>query len=191
MAPEGSVHLAEALGDEIRPRSEFRISGKSRLGPKPLRGGRRYDQATVDRPSGVIAGSPTVSRCTLSIMRKRPMIISIEDEIDGEDARITVILDWADQPWHGQAIGSTSAQPRLAGEAALDAIRLLTGGQVEIELLAVATSDFGTARVALAQVRFGDDEVLVGSALQAEADGRMAAVRAVMDAINRRIELIL
>ena len=128
---------------------------------------------------------------TLSIMRKRPMIISIEDEIDGEDARITVILDWADQPWHGQAIGSAAAQPRLAGEAALDAIHLLTAGRVEVELLAVATSDLGAARVALAQVRLGDDEILVGSALQGEADSRLAAVRAVMDAINRRLELIL
>ncbi len=128
---------------------------------------------------------------TLSIMRKRPIIISIEDEIDGEDARITVILDWADQPWHGQAIGSAAAQPRLAGEAALNAVLLLTDGQVKVELLAVATSDLGAARVALAQVRFGDDEVLVGSALQGEADGRLAAVRAVLDAINRRIELIL
>jgi len=132
-----------------------------------------------------------VSAGTLSIMRKRPMIISIEDEIDGEDARITVILDWADRPWHGQAIGSAAAQPRLAGEAALDAIHLLTAGRVEVELLAVATSDLGAARVALAQVRLDGDEILVGSALQGEADSRLAAVRAVMDAINRRLELIL
>lgn len=129
--------------------------------------------------------------CNLSSMRKRPIIISIEDEIDGEDARITVILDWADQPWHGQAIGSAAAQPRLAGEAALDAIHLLTSGEVEIELLAVATSDLGAARVALAQVRLDNDEILVGSALQGEADSRLAAVRAVLDAINRRLELIL
>lgn len=119
------------------------------------------------------------------------MIIGIEDEIEGEDARVTVILDWADQPWHGQAIGSSAARPRLAGEAALDAVRLLTDGEVEVELLAVATSDLGAARVALAQVKLGDEDVLVGSALQSEADGRLAAVRAVMDAINRRLELIL
>ncbi len=124
-------------------------------------------------------------------MRKRPVIVSIEDEIDGEDARVTVTLDWADRPWHGQAIGSAASRPRLAGEAALEAVNLLTEGELEVELLAVATSDLGAARVALAQVKLGGEEVLVGSAMQGEADGRLAAVRAVMDAINRRLELIL
>ena len=119
-------------------------------------------------------------------MRKHPVIIGVEDEVDGRDARVTVILDWADQPWHGQAIGSATTRPRLAGEATLDAVNLLTNGAVDLELLAVATSDCGTEQVALAQVRFGSDAVLVGSALQDEADGRLAAVRAVMDAINRR-----
>jgi hypothetical protein len=124
-------------------------------------------------------------------MRRRPVIIGIEDEIDGEDARVTVILDWADQPWHGQAIGAADATPRLAGEAALAAVSKLTDGGLDIELLAVATSDVGAARIALAQVKMGTEDVLVGSALQAEEDGCLAAVRAVMDAINRRLELIL
>lgn len=124
-------------------------------------------------------------------MRRRPVIVAVEDDVDGEDARITVTLDWADQSWHGHAIGSSAVQPRLAGEAALDAVARLTEGRVEAELMAVATSDFGSARIALAQVRYGEDETLVGSALQGEADGRLAAVRAVLDAINRRLELAL
>lgn len=124
-------------------------------------------------------------------MRKRPMIIGIEDEIDGEDARVTVTLDWDDRSWHGQAIGAASSRARLAGEAALAAVTKLTDGSIEVELLAVATSDLGAARIALAQVRFGHDQVLVGSALQGEEDGRLAAVRAVMDAINRRLGPLL
>ena len=128
---------------------------------------------------------------TLPRMRKRPIIIGIDDEIDGEDARVTVTLDWADQPWHGQAIGTSDSRPRLAGEAALAAITKLTDGAIDLELLAVATSDMGAARVALAQVRFGPDEILIGSAFQGEADDRLAAVRAVMNAVNRKLELIL
>ncbi|MEE9298551.1 MAG: hypothetical protein V3V29_05905 [Acidimicrobiia bacterium] len=124
-------------------------------------------------------------------MRIRPIIVGIEDDIDGADARVTVRLDWADRSWHGQAIGSADAQPRLAGEAAIAAVTSLIDDEIEMELLAVATSDLGAARVALAQVRYGKDEILVGSALQGEADGRLAAVRAVMDAINRRLERIL
>lgn len=124
-------------------------------------------------------------------MRKRPIIIGIEDDVDGDDARVTVTLDWQNQPWHGQAIGSSSTRPRLAGEAALDAVHHLTDVEVPFELLAIATTDLGATRVALAQVRYGTDEILVGSALQDEADGNLAAVRAVMDAINRRLELVL
>jgi hypothetical protein len=124
-------------------------------------------------------------------MRKRPVIISVEDDIDGDDARITVTLDWDERSWHGHAIGETSAQPRLAGEAALAAVEKLTGGQVDAELLAVATTDLGVAQIALAQVKYGSDETLVGSALQGESDSSLAAVRAVLDAINRRLELIL
>ncbi len=54
----------------------------------------------------------------------------------------------------------------------------------------MATTDVGVAQIALAQVRYGDDE-MVGSAMQGEADGNLAAVRAVMDAINRRLELLI
>jgi hypothetical protein len=124
-------------------------------------------------------------------MRKRPIIIAVEDDVEGDDARITVVLDWEGRSWHGHAIGAADTQPRLAGEAALDAISKLSAGRVAAELLAVATTDLGVARIALAQVRYGDDETLVGSALQGEADGRLAAVRAVLDALNRRIELII
>lgn len=124
-------------------------------------------------------------------MSKRPIIVGIEDEVDGADARVTVTLDWEDQPWHGQAIGSSRARNRLAGEAALEAVDRLTGSQLDLELLAVATSDLGAAQIALAQVRYGPDEILVGSAMQREADGQLAAVRAVMDAINRRLELVI
>lgn len=121
-------------------------------------------------------------------MRRRPIIVSVEDDVDGDDARVTVTLDWDDRSWHGHAIGSSGTTARLAGEAALDAVERLTHGSFKAELLAVATTDVGAARVALAQVQHGVDDVLVGTALQQEPDGGLAAVRAVMDAINRKLE---
>jgi hypothetical protein len=121
----------------------------------------------------------------------RPIIVSIEDDTDGEDARVTVTLSWADRAWHGQAVGSAANRPRLAGEATLDAVAHLAEKAPGFELLALATTDVGAARVALAQVRFGAGEILVGSAVQGEADDRLAAARAVMDAINRRLTTVL
>ncbi len=121
----------------------------------------------------------------------RPAIISIYDDIAGDDARITVRLDWSERSFEGSAVGSAGEQIRLAGEAALDAVVKIVDGSIELELLAVATTDFGNASVALAQVRFDHGDVLVGSALLGDVDHRLAAVRAVMDAINRRLEPLL
>jgi hypothetical protein len=124
-------------------------------------------------------------------MRARPVIVSVEDDVDSDDARVTVTLDWADKSFHGHAIGSVTERTRLAGEAALDAVSRIVDRAIDLELLAVATSDLGAASIALAQVRYGRDDVLIGSALQGEVDDRLAAVRAVMDAVNRRLELAL
>lgn len=124
-------------------------------------------------------------------MTGRPIIVSIEDDTDGDDARVTVTLSWADRDWHGHAVGSATSRPRLAGEATLDAVTHLTDETPPLELLALATTDLGAARVALAQVRYGPSEILVGSAVQGEVDDRLAAARAVMDAINRRLSAVL
>jgi hypothetical protein len=121
----------------------------------------------------------------------RPAIVSISDDVTGDDTRVTVRLDWAERSYEGLAVGSHAEQVRLAGEAALDAVVKIVDGSIELELLAVATTDFGNASIALAQVRFDHGDVLVGSALLGDVDHRLAAVRAVMDAINRRLEPLL
>jgi hypothetical protein len=116
--------------------------------------------------------------------------VSIEDDVESGGARVTVTLDWDTRSWHGHAVGAADQRVRLAGEATLDAVNRIIDGAADLELMAVASTDVGAANVALAQVRY-DDGVLVGSALQGEADERLAAVRAVMDAVNRRLERIL
>lgn len=67
----------------------------------------------------------------------------------------------------------------------------MLGDRIAFELLAVATSDLGSESVALAQVRLDGSDVLVGSALEREADPGLAAARAVMDAVNRRLTKLL
>jgi hypothetical protein len=127
-------------------------------------------------------------------VNQRPAIVAIEEDADGDDVRVTITLDWQDHPHYGTSIGSADPphRPRLAAEAALRAVEEICDDRVPLELMAVATADVGRARVALAQVRLGDDgEVLVGSALLAGADPSLAAVRAVMAALNRRLGRLL
>ena len=117
--------------------------------------------------------------------------MSITDEITGGDARVTVTLDWEDRKWHGHAVGSSRERARLAGEATLDALRRLTPDTGDLELLALASTPVDGIKVALAQVRMGGMETLVGSAMLDDGDDGTAAVRAVLDAVNRRIQRLL
>ena len=128
-------------------------------------------------------------------MTERPAIVAIEQDADGDDVRVTITLDYGNRQHYGQAIGRADPphRPRLAAEAALRAVEGLAGNTLDLELLAVATAALGEARIALAQVRLGGvgENILVGSALIREDDPSLAAVRAVMDALNRRLGAVL
>ena len=137
---------------------------------------------------------PRSDASSLRPVNQRPAIVAIEEDADGDDVRVTITLDWRDRRHYGTAIGRADPphRARLAAEAALEAVEHMGGDRLQIELMAVATADIGDARVALAQVRLGDDgEVLVGSALLADAGPSLAAVRAVMAALNRRLGRVL
>jgi len=123
----------------------------------------------------------------------RPAIKTIEGDVEGDDARITVVLDLRGEQFFGQALGDARPQhrARLAGEAALRAVESLARGSATLDLLAIAAADLGDQRVALAQVGLPDGSVLVGSALIRDGDTQTAAVKAVMDALNRRLPTLL
>lgn len=127
-------------------------------------------------------------------MTDRPAIIRISEAIEGDDARVMITLEWADTAFHGEAIGSAGAEhrARLVGEATLHAVEKVTEGRVHLDLEAVATQDLGVVQVALAQVNLTETgESLVGSALVSEHDPSAATVKAILDAINRRLVTVL
>ena len=83
-------------------------------------------------------------------------------------------------------------RPRLVGEATLRAVERVTEGRLVLDLTAVATTDLGDARIAMAQVRTGQStDSLVGSAMIRENDPSKATARAVLDAINRKLETVI
>ena len=104
---------------------------------------------------------------------------------------VTISLALDDNAFDGVAIGDGDHMPRLAGEATLRAVEKMLPDDVDLELLAVATADLGAARIAFAQVRLGPDEVLVGNALLGTNDPTLAAAKAVMNALNRRLGTLL
>lgn len=115
----------------------------------------------------------------------------IHESGDDDVARAAVTLAWQDAEFVGEAEGSNQAslRPRLIGEATLRAVEAVTSNSIALTLDAIATTDLGGVQIAMAQVSLdGDDEALVGSALLGENDEVAATVKAVLDALNRRIE---
>jgi hypothetical protein len=126
-------------------------------------------------------------------MTERPALVRIEQQSDGKEARVVITLGWHEHEYLGEALGSPeeAARPRLLGEATLRAVEALSAERIDLALEAIATTYLGDSRVAMAQVEMGKSDSLVGSAMLREDDPAAAPVRAVLDAINRRLELVL
>jgi hypothetical protein len=127
----------------------------------------------------------------------RAQIVSLQEVPDGNRATVSVTLSW-----HGeQAVGETtgpaaaSARLRLVGEATLRALERLLPEAPPLALDAIGTPVVGMRNVVIAIVvnATGTGEaVSVGSAVaDDDAAGGDAAVRAVLDALNRRIPQLL
>ena len=125
-------------------------------------------------------------------MRRRPAIITIEETDLGTDASCVVTLAYDNAQFYGRSLGPSdpSGRPRIVGEATLRAVEAVTDGSIDLSLEAVALTDMGDAVVALAQVAInnGSGMTLVGSAMVDDHDLSKATVKAVLDALNRRLE---
>jgi hypothetical protein len=127
-------------------------------------------------------------------MRNRPAIVQIDEHTNDEETSVTISLSWQDEHFFGTAIGSSdaSARPRLVGEATLRAVEEVAEQRIKLHLEAVATTDLGGTTIAMAQVLMDGVPIpLVGSALLSEHDATAATVKAVLDAINRRLSQVL
>ena len=120
----------------------------------------------------------------------RPFLATIEQRSTGPRASVTVTVGRGDQSYEGSSEGNADPgqRARLVGEATLRAVEALSTNPVHYELTAVATTDLGPVRVALAQVREdGWSDYLIGTSLVRDGDSAAATAKAVLDALNRRI----
>ena len=127
-------------------------------------------------------------------MSNRPAIVQIDEHTTDEEATVTISLSWQDEHFFGTSTGSPDlgARARLVGEATLRAVEEVTEHRIKLQLEAVATTELGETQIAMAQVLMDGVPIpLVGSALLSEHDATAATVKAVLDAINRRLESVL
>ncbi|HJU82505.1 MAG TPA: hypothetical protein VJ796_12275 [Acidimicrobiia bacterium] len=121
-------------------------------------------------------------------MAPRPALSTIDQQLVGARAVIEVTLTASHNQYRGrvEGDGGPSHRHRLVGEATLRAIRNLSP-DLGFDLSAVATSDLGNLKIALAQVHRNGQE-LVGSAIVRGGDPAVATAKAVLDAVNRLLD---
>jgi hypothetical protein len=123
---------------------------------------------------------------------ERPVILGIKEEPDGSRLTVRVTLGWHDNDHVGTASGpaATSARLRLVGEATIGALESLYPDMPPLALDSVGTAAVGmrTAVIAVVvgSVRSSEEEIVVGAALS-QGDTSETTVRAVLDALNRRL----
>ncbi|WKZ82397.1 MAG: hypothetical protein QY307_09985 [Acidimicrobiia bacterium] len=120
----------------------------------------------------------------------RPAIKGVHEIPEGARTTVAVTLHWYGEDHVGTATGpaSPAARMRLVGEAATRAVEGLLPGEA-LALDAVGATAIGMRTVVVAVVvSTGDrgEEIAVGSAIS-QGDESEAVVRAVLDALNRRI----
>ena len=163
-----------------------RCTVKGAFGLAPTGGAPGPSSTPPISPAGALACLP---------MQHRAVIADIAQADEDAGAMVTITLDVGGVEHRGAAVGSIDLRdrPRIIGEAALRAVESMSGGTLDLELLAIATAGIGDTQVAVAQVKLNPfEEVLVGSAmLNDDDDPAWAAARAVMDALNRRLSALL
>lgn len=121
----------------------------------------------------------------------RPVIVDILEEPVGSRLTVTVTLAWQNAMISGVASGPSAATTRLRsiGEATVAALEHALEDDAAVALSALETPTVGEREVAVAQIVIvsgGEERVLVGSALVGPNNAQ-AAVRAVLDAVNRLV----
>lgn len=119
----------------------------------------------------------------------RAAILRIEEDTDRDSAAVAVTLVWNGQEARGEASGTPedTRRPTLVGRATLNAIEGFGG--TTFRLIDTTVARAGGFDIAVVAVHDPGilDHPLVGSAAVCEGNLNLAAARATLDAVNRRL----
>jgi hypothetical protein len=124
----------------------------------------------------------------------RPKLLRIKESTDNTRANLTVTLGWENTEYAGNASGpdAASARLRLVGQATLHAMESMFAETPPLALDAIGPASVGMRTALIAVIVFASkdgEELVVGSALS-QGDDDEAAVKAVLDALNRRLPAV-
>jgi len=151
------------------------------------------EDAVVD---GVVDGGVGPAPASVPSPRAvRPSIARMHLVSSGLDVAASVTLSSGDRTAVGEATGAASQTGvhRAVAAATLRAVEQLSEGQVRFELDHVEVTPMGSERtvlVSMTMLSARGSERLTGAAGVRE-DVRQAVIRATLDALNRRLEMLL
>jgi hypothetical protein len=186
-----SVHAVRIIGDRDRVREVHVLAAPDKAAKQVV----RDVQTLVLARFGIDLDRRLISVVQIGPDRlradgERPVILGVHEIPEGNRTTVAVTLRWHGEEYAGTATGpaAPSARLRLVGEAALRATEGTIGDEA-LALDAVGASAVGMRRVIVViVVSTGPrgEEIAVGSALS-QGDDAECTVRAVLDALNRRI----
>jgi hypothetical protein len=122
------------------------------------------------------------------IMAMRPELIMLDEKREGDLLTVEAVLIRNNEEFRGKATGPADESEHLdiICRATLDAAKIASDRQLDVDFAGLAITDVQSKPIALALVRVdGGENVYVGTA-RVKSDGVTKAVsRAIMDAINR------
>jgi len=186
-----SVHAVRIIGDRDRVREVHVLAAPEKAAKQVVRDVQtlvlaRFGIDLDRRLISVVQIGPDRLRAD----QERPVILGVHEIPEGARTTVAVTLRWHGEEYAGTATGpaAPSARLRLVGEAALRGIERIVGDEA-LALDAVGAPAVGMRRViVVVVVSTGPrgEEIAVGSALS-QGDDADCTVRAVLDALNRRI----
>jgi hypothetical protein len=122
---------------------------------------------------------------------RRAAILRIEEDTDGDGADVAVTLGWDGEEIRGTAAGGPddARRARIVGEATLQAIEEITAETDGFRLIDTTLASAGGVDIAIVVVEDPGlvGHPLIGAAVICEGNRNLAAARATLDAVNRRL----
>jgi len=125
----------------------------------------------------------------------RPKLVMVKHEIFGRKAKVEVVLEYEGEEYAGSEQGPTSKSGnlRMVAMATLAALEKMIHSKHSLALEDITALNLGrdmAVIVSIAILSLRGDENLAGCAL-VKGDERETIVRAVLDAVNRRLGLLI
>ncbi|HEY3375728.1 MAG TPA: hypothetical protein VGK02_11815 [Candidatus Aquicultor sp.] len=136
-----------------------------------------------------------INNQAISFNKARPKLIAVKHEILNMRARVSVTLEFNGKEYEGaeEGVPSKMGRLRLVAGATLHAIEKIvpdTYGFALEDITAIKTGKDMAVIVLIAILSLEGDETFVGCALVRD-DERESIVRAVLDAVNRRLSFLI